>query len=709
MIGRVAAAVALALLVALPGAWAQEGTGDALATVTVDDPMGDTKGPLAKEAASHLDITHAVAQAGQDGLGFWVTVASLQTDASAPAGWELWLAFEYRGTRFDVLIEPTSTTVERPDEVNRILFGDADAWLWRLDAPGEGERLALLQANTDVATRTFNTTVPWDLVIEPGGNSPNPGEPLRIVEAASAWTPTLLGTPHNPFIISGAGAEALVTSDQAAFPDGTFLSVAGAVGDLSLATPLATRFSNGEATTMHWPVEVANHGTRDLDVTLTLAALGAEGRAPPGVRLGPGEAKVVNVYVTLPFAHEHGSMRSFTFTANSGAGDSATLRLGVDYPSIPQPAGHHPDLYLHGDVEQIGGALPLLGHGWMNTAEEDERSNAAHVGGEQGVCPGSGTQPLGGALEWGTLWNFGLDPGLRMGLDGRLDQTASLDITLEGRAAVPAGKLYARLVLGARDFGTELNLFEDNESIIASTPIAATPGPSSAGVHLDLPMPPELDLVPPSRNNDVRLVLLFCLDAPPPIGIAVAGASTFATLADAQPYSILTGGHLHLPLEEYHDAIPVSGTGQGLALSVPDPVRRAAPGTTVLWQPSLEVSDGADGRLAVRLFGAAAGQADLLAPANVPSTNTVLPVSIVVPDEPAGTLLDLLLDVTDEADPARSVALRLSVLVDPTATADDASLAAGLEPQEKESPGLPALALVGLMALVARCVRRRTQ
>ena len=708
MLGKMAATVALAILVALPAAHAQDAPSDPSTTLAIDDPVGDTEGPLATEGAGHLDLTRAQVDAGQDGLAFRVTVASLQTDSSGMAGWELWLAFDYRGARFDLLVEPTSTTVDPPEEVDRIVFGDASAWLWRWANADDGERVAPLQAFADVATRTFNTTVPWEMVIEPGGNSPSPGEPVRLLEVASAWTPSVLGGPHNPFIVSGTGREeALVTGDRAPFPDGTFLSVAGAVGDLSLATPLATRFSNGEATTMHWPVEVGNKGGRELDVTLTLDAPGGEGRAPPGVRLGPGEMKAVNVYVTLPFAHDHGAVRTFTLTASSGTGDRAKLSLGVDYPAIPQPAGHHPDLWLHGSMRTIGGTVPFLGNGWMNTAETDERSNAPHVAGDQGVCPGSPSQPLGGSLEWGTQWSFGLDPGLRMGLDGRLDQTASLDVTLLGKAAVPAGTLHARLALGHRDYSIEADLFQDNESVIASAAIPATPGPMAVPVHLDLPMPPELDLVAPSRDNDVRLVLLFCPDAPAPAGIVVAGAATFAAFVDAQPYSILTGGHLRLPLEEYHDAIPVSGAGQGLALSVPDAVRRAAPGSTVLWQPSLDVSDGVQGTLAVRLFGAAAGQADLLAPSRISSDDTLLPVSIVVPDEPAGTLLDLLLDVTDEADPARSVALRLSVLVDPAATSDDASLAAGLQPEAKESPGVPALALVGLLALLALASRRR--
>jgi hypothetical protein len=698
----VAWALVLASLSAMPLVAAQ----DLGAGLAVDDPVGDTQGPLPAQGAGHLDIERAEAQAGEDGLAFRVTVASLQTDATALAGWELWLAFEYRETRFDLVVEPTSTTVDRPAEVDRILFGDVDAYLWRMDGE-DGIRVADLGSDVDVAARTFNATVPWDLVVEAGGNSPNPGEPVRIVEAASGWIPTLLGTPHNPFIVSGV--EPLVTGDVAPFPDGSFLTVPGAIGDLSLATPLATRFSNGEATTLHWPVEVANHGGRDLDVALDFSTPGAEGRAPPGVHLAAGEVRVVNVYATLPFAHQHGSQRSFLLTADSGAGDRATLRLGIDYPAVPQPAGHHPDLYLHGLVESLAGTLPLYGEQWMNTAEEDERSNAGQLGGGEGPCPGAVPHPLGGSLDWGTLWVFDLDPGLRMGLDGRMGETAGLDVTLVGAAAVPAGTMHARLALGGSDFLSDSELFQDNLSVIASVAVAAKAGPSSALVHLDIPMPPELDLVPPSRDNNMRLALMFCLDAPEPAGFVVAVGSTLTNFVEAQPYSIATGGHLKLPLDEYHDAIPLSATGQGVQLSVADAVRRAAPGSTVLWQPSLDFADGVDGSFVVRLFGNAASQARLLTEPNVPARDTAVAISFTVPDEPAGTVLDVVLEVTDETDPAVSAALRLSVLVDPSATADDAAQVAGLGATEKQSPGAPIglLATSLLIALVGLRRRRR--
>src|SRR5688500_15226310 len=187
-------AVALALAVAVlqaPPASAQDAAGPE-GWVAVDDPAGDTQGPTPKEGAGFLDVTRAEAAATEAGLEVRVTVASLQTDPLAITDWELWLAFEYRGARFDAVVLPTTTTVDRPDEADQILFGDIRAFLW--DAV-DGEQVAPLATAADVPGRTFNATVPWELIVEPGGNSPSSGEAVRIVEGASAWTPILLGTP----------------------------------------------------------------------------------------------------------------------------------------------------------------------------------------------------------------------------------------------------------------------------------------------------------------------------------------------------------------------------------------------------------------------------------------------------------------------------------------------------------------------------------
>jgi hypothetical protein len=635
------------------------------------------------------------------GMEVRLTVADLQADPAAMAGWDLWFGFEYRGQRFDVLLQPTSTTVDRPAEVDRVLFGDLDAYLLRVS---DDAFLGTVPSGFDATSRAFNATVPWTSILEPGGNSPVPGEPLRIVEAGAEWSPLVFGTRHNP--MPTGGVEALVTGDLAAWPDGTFLAVPGAVGDLSLSTAMPVRFSNGEATTLHWPVEVANQGNRTLQVALDFDVAGAEGRAPPGIHLGPGERKVFNVYVTLPFNHEHGTTRSFLLRADSRQGDVTTLRLGVDYPAIAQPAGHHPTLFLHARQEHLLGAVPFIGWQWMNTAEDDDRSNAPMAGARFADCPGGGGQ--GEPPAWGNLWTFGLNPGLRMGLDGRVGEMAVLEARIVGTGAVPSGTLYGRLALASASDGS-MEWFED-AALIGATALAPGPGPADVPVRLEIPLPPELDYVPPAIGEDLLLGVLLCLDAAPAAGTAVATAMSFASIPGVKPYGLATGGRLTLPLDEYHDFIDTGGSASGLVLEARDAIRRGAPGASLLWTPTLTFPEGDTGRYAVRLFGTGAPHARLLAADIVAAGEPVkLPLSFTVPDVPAGQVFDLLVDVTHLEDPGRAVALRLSLVVDPAATQDDANALASFDAASKGAPGsgLPLLALALAGLVFARRKRQR--
>lgn len=684
-------------LVGFPSGGAQAGMAEDVVVLALDDAAGDTQGPAPAEGAGFADLIHVDVTVARETLDVRFAVANLDTRAAAPLGWEMWLAVEYRGSRLDAVIRASFDSVVLPPEQQDDLFGTDRLTVYRMD--GDAERLDDVPAYADAASRSFNATVPLGLLTDPSGFHPRPGEPLRILEAATFWSPIGLGTPHNPFVTSGPGSMVQGATDSAAFEDGTTVSIPGAMGDLSLGTPLAIRYSNGEATTFHWAVEVANQGDRTLDVDLGLETRGLEARMPPGVRLGPGENRTVAIYVTVPFRHDHGSSLRFPLVASAGTADRASLQLGVDYPTIPQPAGHHPDLYLHGRTYPVlDTAVRLSGDAWMNTAEQDERAEETLFSSGLLSCPGP-QGAVNGGFGAGLFWRFPLDPGLRIGLDGRVGEAGTLDLTFEG--PMPSAKLYARLVLEAVD-APQVEIFA-NATDPYRTEVVTAAGAGPTALALPLPIPPELDLVPPGGKSNLALAVLLCPE-PAPVGFALAAVHPFVALF--RPLVAITAGHAVLPLDEYHDAIPVLGAGDGLTLSVTDPVRRAAPGSTVLWRPALDVAEGTGGPLAVRLFGNAAPHARLLAEPRVIAQDTVLPVALTVPDEPAGTILDLLLDVTDEADPARSAAVRLSVLVDPAATADDSDLAAGLAPQPKESPGPTAVALGALLLLVAWPRRR---
>jgi hypothetical protein len=615
---------------------------------------------------------------------------------------ELWLTFTFRGESYDAVLATTSHTLSTP--ADRFLFGDTAAKLYR-GSDGHFSDLGVIPSGTSPSTKTYNATVPWSAVETTDGHTPKPGEPIQLVAVHSFYSP-YVASPHNSFVDpTGTVKDLPVATDDAAFPDGTVFSVPGAVGDLSLTTPLAVRYSNGEATTIHWPVEVANHGSRDLDVSLHMdGPEGGDARLPESVHVPAGSNRTVSVYVTLPFAHQHGSQRSFPLTATSPFGDKTSLHLGVLYPTVPQPSGHHPDLYVHSAQYSTAGQSILPGPAWMNALEDDPASTSDHIGGGIGSCPTAGTTPTGGSTDVGIEWLIPLDPSLRIGLDGHYPGTASLDAALLGKAALPAGKLYGELLLES-ETRDNFALFS-NATRLGSAAIPQMPGPSRVPAHLDMPMPAQLDLVPPTAHDNLVLGLLYCIDAPSPTGFAINAVAGFAYIVGAEPYDLASGAHLVLPLNEYHDLIPVE-SGTGPRITIDTPVVHAASGATVLWKPSVTFADGHQATYKVRLLGTGATDAVLHGPDHVDATDhpIQLAVSMKVPEGPAGQVTDLVLDLTATNDPADTGALRLAVLTDPAATLDQSKEVAALGVQAKHSP-TPTLGLL-VIAVALAAVRRR--
>lgn len=533
----------------------------------VEDPVGDLEGFVPAEGAGFVDLVRGEVVPQEAGLGLRATVADLSMDAVSGLQWELWLSFDYRGVPFDLAIF-AQTSAPLPQEARWAMWGDPSATLYRMD--GDSPVLVeMVPAALDAATATWNTSLPWH-ILEADGHSPQPGEALRLRGVAALWDATLTGSPHQAFPIRSTGTSVL---DTAAFPEGTFLQVPGAVGDLALATPLPVRSSNGEATTFHWPVEVINRGARDLEVALALDPDGADARWPQSLRVPAGANATVNVFVTVPFAHQHGATRSFPLTARSDGGDVAVLRLGVDYPAIAQPAGHHPDLYLHGGVRHLLGndALPIdSGLPWMNTLEEDPAGTASLIAPREDNCPRGPDVPAPPPVgpfepptDFGSFWSIPLQPALAIGLDGRVGEAATLDLELVAEAAMPPGRLYGRLTRTSESFDGFGPFFNRTDPFRAEAGIAALPGPGRVSLHLDLPMPPSLDLVPPSRNENLLLALIVCLDTPVPAGHAPTLANSFAGILAHSAYALGTGGHLRLAVDEYHDVVPTHAPSPG--------------------------------------------------------------------------------------------------------------------------------------------------
>lgn len=678
----------------------------AVTKLVVDDPIGDTEGAVPAQGAGFTDLTQATVEATNAGLHFQATVADLSMDAASGFGWEADLFFAYGDSDFLLAIQLQPTSIDVPDEADRILWGTPRANLYRFD-----EFVTTLASNLpahfDPATATTNTTLPWDLVLAQDASSPSPGQPVRIVAAQVLWDATLTGGPATPgpLSVSGIGAR-----DIAAFPEGSFLTMPGSTGAIALSTPLPIRSSNGEATTFHWPVQVVNQGSTDLAIQFDLKASDGQGLAPPGLQLAPGANATVSVYVSVPFAHEHGKTLLFPLTATAGT-QKATLQLGVDYPAIAQPSGHHASLHLHGFVNHAQGQPILNGPMWMNSLEDDPAANAARLMPSSMDCPAQPPTnvPVVGDVpaifDYGFGWSIPLRPGLAIGLDGRMGMNASLDLRLLGAAALPPGTLHARLFLDSEAFDSFGPFGNASDAFRASVPVAATAGPADVAVHLEVPLPPSMDYAPARRGENLNLGLVLCLDAPSPTGIVASFASTFAGLLLQPPVALAAGAHLVLPLDEYHDAPPVASSDGRVHLAVAQPFLRAPAGATVVWPANVHFDAQASGEYVVRLVGSGAPHAHVEGPTRLRApTQTTVPVHFLVPDAPAGTLFEVLVDVTHGLDPSSTAGLRLSVVVDPAATNPTGAMASPDVRPAKTPLGPVAL---GALALALAVVRRR--
>lgn len=547
----------------VPSAQAQQASNG----LTLVDAIGDVVGPVPAAGAGFVDLDTIAIQIDEAGLDVRVTVASLQTDGLAQLRWELWVALEYANERFDVLMEPSSTSAPLPEQVDRVLFGDVRASLVRM---ADLNRIAMLSSMQDPATRTFNATLPWSALVAANGASPSPGEPIRILAAGSAWTPLVLGAPHNPFPLGNP--DGFLTRDDAAFPEGTFLSRPGAVGDLSLGTPLPMRFSNGEATTFVWPMNLTNRGSDALDVALALEAPGFIAALPASVHVAPGASSLFNVSVAVPFSHEHGTQRTFLLTAEASPTQRVRLQLGIDYPAIAQPSGHHSRLFLHVGQSTLLQTTAVPYGLWMNTLEEDGTVGAAIGSQGNGVCPRA-TPDATNFADWGMQWFVELQPALRMGLAARPQESASLDLELDARAALPAGDLHAQVFV-AQSPVDEFELFQGNRTW-GTVAVPATTGPERLGIHIDIPLSDDLAGVPPSNAHNLYLAILYCPELPGASSAALTVANQFASIVDAAAVNLVSGAQLLLPLDEYHD--PVS-TGTMDARPSGDAAQPATPG-----------------------------------------------------------------------------------------------------------------------------------
>ncbi|MCA1819536.1 MAG: hypothetical protein LC620_05725, partial [Halobacteriales archaeon] len=314
----------------------------------------------------------------------------------------------------------------------------------------------------------------------------------------------------------------------------------------SLTTPRPFRSSNGEATTYEYQVTAAQPSEKALRFGLSADGVPAGWNVTlPGtlLELAPGSPVTFPVHVAVPFAHVHGLAKSVTLhLKQAGNGTAwATLELGVHFTTVPQPAGHHPSLFLHSaDWSKtaelvnppLGGSTGVM---TMNTLADDLADTGKAVEGYSNFLSTSAT--------W--TWDICLSPQLALGIDMDLQATGTFSIPVATTRPLTAATFTGKLIhLGPGDSGGPwcFNWGERKQTPLAT--ITGTPQDlaSNSPVVLSgtIVADPAGDYVPYADGAQMVLELVLTTNDP-----AVGGAGGPA---------IQPGASLTLPIREYHDA-----------------------------------------------------------------------------------------------------------------------------------------------------------
>lgn len=683
-------AACLLMLLSVPAASQEPGMGAGVLADGDGDVRSEvqgTAGPAPPGVYASMDmVSLAVAESATE-MAFTVTVADLRpaSEETAVDGVRFEAQFAHNGRQFRLMFDHVLPTLDL-------------AWLARLsmrdDGAAEWTQLwsSDVGARADPAADTITVALPRDLLADKDGASPFPGRTLDGIRMRS-WA-----FLSNVSLFPGSATEARVPLQvvddmpdagqaPAAYPVQVGLAQ---TGHARLTSNVPYRASNGEATTF-----LLNATARNLsggEDRFTFEAVGVPGRlsvtVPVTVASIPGGGSVdIPVLATVPFAHIHGGVDDFTLEMRSATdpGSVGRLAMGLRYLAVPQPAGHHDTLYVHSRTELAVAETVERAEGYLNTLEDD------------GSDSGQPFAAYGLSINGNNVthtWAIALEPGLEMGLDFDLTRSGQLTLPV-GSPALPlvAASLSAELATGRTSYysGDGLVLAR----MAPTAPVDILPG----STHLftgELAIDPAADRLPfePGRN----LVLFVALTT-----------MTVSFIGEETP-RIHPGGHMQLPLLEYHD--PVDDAlrfldGPGLSpLGAQE--RLVNPGEAVVFPFALANAAGEERAYHVEVSGANMEWASL--PSNhitVPAHGTASGSLIV--RAPAGVgdgdRADLILQAYDVEQPTARGLLRLLAEVDTALDhPDDTAVAADLE--KKESPGLPALTFV-IAALVALAIRRR--
>ena len=554
------------------------------------------------------------------------------------------------------------------------------------------ERLAPLALEVDAAAGTLAMEVPKVFVLDGQKRAPGIGDTLTGIRAearASTFRFRLINDDDYPASFSD------VMPDDGAGVPLTFLLGDASHGGLTLKTDDRVRVSNGGSTTFVYRAELVNNGTRDQEITLTLVDMPESwnGSIQSPVRVPAGGQRSITVLASVPFEHKHGGHDSFQVAAQARDDPNvrATLRLGVVHTPIPQPAGHHAELYLHAVNEETGAFAQVFGpvfsfsNGFMNT-------ESTHDGEAEGIGMNAYRSESRG-------WRIPLNPVLRMGLDFDVEKMGTLVGAVKGGAngeAVLAAKLF--LVRYGEDGEEEgMLLAEGTGAKVVLDMQKATP------FTLDLVPLPDADYVPYAKDQNLELQVMMKSDA-----------AFISGFGPTEPILLAKDFKLTLPLNEYHDRLTGAAEAEeGLRLVADGPVEKTGrPGTVMTYAFDLK-NAGRDVTIDLDAAGTDAALGVL-----VPSSTFELAagatkrvtLAVQIPGDAAtGEQLEVLVFAHAQEDPSMSAIVRTLTTVSTGANAadDETEVLLAARESEADAPGFGAIAAVLALAGLALVARRR--
>lgn len=721
----VATALPLAQGQAASASILEDAAGD-MQTVAAGNPLGPPAGRFAA-----TDLVSLLLEESATDLTFRLGVGNLAASPEAP------------------LLESTMYTIDfsHAGVVYRVMMfrqaaGDHAEYGGRAYVydPGRDSynQLEALVVTADAGSNTMVASVPRSLILDEHGSAPFPGRVLAGFHARSAS----LGFGDWDIAIGpGGSVQVPTTGVQDAMPDtgnGTLdfpirLGVAQS-GAARLKADVPVRASNGEATTFVFSVNATNMGPPQRFVLSTVGVPASWQVDVPStlVEIPANSTVTIPVLVSMPFAHQHGTLQSFglEMVGRNNPSDIGRVQLGVRFVDPPQPAGHHDTQYLHtftADGDQTFNTLfsTLFGFDpnqlYFNTIPPDEDENDARTP-VAGWPRGSFLPTVPPTQDY--TWFVPLSPGLALGLDFDLARLGAIKVAVDTTLPMPGTVLTGRLVHTVPDGrncggdrpgqdGDECTM-EDYYFGAGTHVTAATLGPgnpvdvgaATRGTLIEAPIQatPAGDYLP--FHAQATLVLQ--------LNLTFLRADGFFGPRDAPK---VAGGELVLPLLEYHDPVDqVFSSLSSLMIKVHgDQQRMVNPGKTALY--SLELmnhgKEAASYDLEVSGMGSSWTQIIGDRRVTVPAGESrALGIAVTAPGGAAdGEASDVVFAAIDTRDPSARTLARLLTTVDTDAEhPDDSALVPTLQDQlsAKDAPALAApLAGLALVVLALAARRRR--